>query len=56
MKDCKFSCLSSTFVFDVHKSRDGLKRSADVCYNDTVKERPVAKLCLLEAACDVECE
>ena len=41
-------------VVDVHKSRDELIRSVDVRYNDTVKERPVAKLCLLEAACDVE--
>ena len=43
-------------VVDVHKSRDGLIRSVDVRYKDTVKERPVAKLCLLEAACDVESE
>ena len=39
-------------VVDVHKSRDGLIRSVDVRYDNAVKERPVAKLCLLEAACD----
>ena len=43
-------------VVDVHKSRDGLIRSADVRYNDIIiiKECPVAKLCLLEAANDIE--
>ena len=41
-------------IVDVHKSRDGLVRSVYVRYNDAVKERPVAKLCLLEAACDVK--